>query len=279
MFIFIIMKIIAWNVNSLRAILKKPDLINLLNNEDPDVFCMGETKLSGSFETEENTLKVKLTSKYFYYWNLSKVKMGYSGTAILTKKEPINVIYGLKVNNKEYDYEGRVITCEFLDYYIVHVYTPNSGELLARLNYRTTEWDPAFIKFIYKLQKNKPVILCGDVNTAREEIDLKNPKVNLRSSGFTIEERESYEKLLLKNKMIDTFRYLHPDLIKYSYWTYRFNCRYKKNILDHTDKNGVGWRIDVFLLSSKLLKKIIKSDILMDIFGSDHAPVILEIDL
>jgi exodeoxyribonuclease-3 len=273
------MKIIAWNVNSLRAILKKEDLINLINNEDPDIFCMGETKLSGSFETEEKTLKIKLKSKYFYYWNLSKAKLGYSGTAILTKEEPINVIYGLKINNKEYDNEGRVITCEFLNYYVVHVYTPNSGEQLARLDYRTNEWDPAFTKMLYKLQKNKPVILCGDINTAREEIDLKNPKTNIRSAGFTIEERESYEKLFKKTKMIDTFRYFHPNVIKYSYWTYRFNSRFKKNLLDVNDKTGVGWRIDVILTSLKLVNKIKKSDILTEIVGSDHAPIILEIDL
>jgi exodeoxyribonuclease-3 len=162
-----------------------------------------------------------------------------------------------------------VITCEFTKFFLVHVYTPNSGQVLNRLDFRTKEWDPAFIKYLNKLQETKNVILCGDLNVAHKEIDLKNSKANLRTAGFTIEERTSFELLLDKTKMKDTFRVLHPDEVKYSYWSYRFNSREK----------GIGWRIDYFLLSSKLIKKIIKSDILSEIYGSDHAPIILIINL
>ena len=170
---------------------------------------------------------------------------------------------------KEYDDEGRVITCEFSKFYIVHVYTPNSGQVLNRLDFRTNEWDPAFTKYLNKLQETKNVILCGDLNVAHNEIDLKNPKSNLRTAGYTIEERTSFELLLEKTKMKDSFRLLNPNDIKYSYWSYRFKCREK----------DIGWRIDYFLVSNKLIKKIIKSNILSEIYGSDHAPIILIINI
>lgn len=263
------MKIIAWNVNGIRATLKKDDLSKLINNEDPDIFCLGETKISCPYNDVEDELNKQLENQYYAYWSPCKVKKGYSGTAIFTKKKPINVINGLYINNKEYDEEGRVITCEFSKYYLVHVYTPNSGEALKRLDYRTTEWDPAFRKYINKLQETKKVILCGDLNVAHKEIDLKNPKTNLKTAGYTIEERQSFDTLLDKTDMIDTFRLLNPELIKYSYWSYRFNSRQK----------NAGWRIDYFLISSKLKKKVIKSDILTNIYGSDHAPIILELNI
>jgi len=248
------MKIIAWNVNGIRAMLKKQDLINLIKDEDPDIFCLGETKINAELE---------IFDKYYSYWHSSKVKNGYSGTVIFTKKKPKNVIFGLE----NLDDEGRVITCEFAKFYLVHVYTPNSGELLKRLDYRTNKWDVAFAKWINFLQETKNVIVCGDLNVAHHEIDLKNPKTNLKTAGFTIEERLSFESLLNKTDMIDTFRYLNPEKIKYSYWSYKRNSR----------ANGTGWRIDYFLVSKKLIKKISRSDILDDIMGSDHAPVILEL--
>jgi exodeoxyribonuclease-3 len=253
------MKIISWNVNGLRAILKKKYLIDLINDEDPDIFCLGETKINNELD---------IFNTYYSFWSHSQVKNGYSGTVIFTKKKPKKVIYGLNIDNTEYDNEGRVITCEFSKFILIHVYTPNSGELLKRLDYRTNVWDVAFTKYINLLQNIKNVILCGDLNVAHYEIDLKNPKTNLKTAGFTIEERQSFDLLLNKTNMIDSFRFLHPETIKYSYWGYRFNTRAK----------NIGWRIDYFLLSKKLIKKVSKSDILDDILGSDHAPIILEIN-
>lgn len=263
------MKIISWNVNGIRAILKKDDFIDLINSENPDVFCMGETKISCPFLNVQEEITKKLKSKYFHYWSPCKTKKGYSGTAIYTKKEPENVIYGLKIGDTEHDDEGRVITCEFKKYYLIHVYTPNSGQELARLEWRTETWDRMFSKFIEKLQKTKPVIVCGDLNVAHKEIDLKNPKTNLRTAGYTIEERTSFDKLLKDTELVDTFRILNPYVIKYSYWTYKFQARLK----------NAGWRIDYFLVDKNLLKKVIKSDILDNILGSDHAPIILEIKI
>ena len=262
------MKIIAWNINGIRAMLKKNNLVELINDENPDIICLGETKISCPLVNDvQDSLNKSLNNKYFNYWSPCKIKAGYSGTAILTKKEPINVIYGLNVNNKEYDDEGRVITCEFSKFYLVHVYTPNSGQVLARLDFRVKIWDSMFIKYINKLKEHKKVIVCGDLNVAHKEIDLKNPKTNLKTAGFTIEERESFDNILNNTDLIDTFRYLHKETIKYSFWSYKFRAR---------DKNA-GWRIDYFLVDKKLIKKVIKSDILVDIMGSDHAPVILEI--
>jgi len=261
------MKIIAWNINGIKAILKKEDLTNLINNEDPDIFCLGETKISCPFIEIKEELNNKLKEKYFNYWSPCKTRSGYSGTAIFSKKEPIDVVYGLNINNTEYDEEGRVITCEFKKFYLIHVYTPNSGEGLKRLDFRVNTWDKMFIKYINKLQEKKPIILCGDLNVAHKEIDIKNSKTNLKTAGFTLEERDSFDILLTKLNIIDTFRYLKPSEIKYSYWSYRFNSREK----------NIGWRIDYFLVSEKILKKVENSDILTDIYGSDHAPIKLEI--
>ena len=263
------MKIIAWNINGIKAIIKKDYLVDLINDEKPDIFCLGEIKISHLFFDTKESFNNKLKEKYFNYWHPCKIKAGYSGTAIFTKEEPLNVIYGLNINNIEYDDEGRLITCEFNKFYIVHVYTPNSGDGLKRLDYRINIWDAMFIKFINKLQKNKPVILCGDLNVAHKEIDLKNPKTNLKTAGFTIEERTSFESILKKTKMVDIFRFLNPTEIKYTFWSYRFNSRSK----------NVGWRIDYFILSKILVKKVIKTNILDNILGSDHAPIILEINL
>lgn len=261
------MKIIAWNINGIRAMIKKGYLIDLINNENPDIFCLGETKISCPYNDVIDFINSNLEHKYLSYWSPCKTKNGYSGTAIYTKKKPLSVIYGLNVDNHEYDDEGRVITLEFSKYYIIHVYTPNSGDALARLNFRVNKWDNAFCKYIEILQKHKKIIICGDLNVAHNEIDLKNPKTNHNTAGFTNEERISFTNILTKTNLIDTFRYLHKDTIKYSFWSYRFKSR---------EKNA-GWRIDYFLVSEKYKKKIIKSDILTDIKGSDHAPIILEI--
>jgi len=263
------MKIIAWNINGIRAILKKNNLVELINIEEPDIICLSETKINCSYDDIKDNLNKNLNDKYYNYWSPCKVKAGYSGTAILTKKEPINIIYGLNINNNEYDNEGRVITCEFSKFYLIHVYTPNSGEKLARLEYRINTWDLMFLDYINKLKQNKKVIVCGDLNVAHKEIDLKNPKNNLKTAGFTIEERTSFNNILEKTELIDTFRYLNKENIKYSYWSYRFKSR---------EKNS-GWRIDYFLVDKKMIKKVINSDIFTNIFGSDHAPIILEIKI
>lgn len=259
------MKIIAWNINGIRAISKKNYLNDLINSEDPDIFCLGETKINCNYDE----IHLKLNNKYFAYWSHCQVRNGYSGTAIFSKKEPINVSYGLVIGDKDYDEEGRVITCEYKKFILVHVYTPNSGQVLARLEYRTKTWDKMFTKYILKLQEKKEVILCGDLNVAHKEIDLKNPKTNLRTAGFTIEERDSFDNILNKTSLHDSFREMHPDTIKYSYWSYRFKSREK----------NTGWRIDYFLVSKKLLKKVIDSNILDSLLGSDHAPIILNINI
>lgn len=263
------MKIIAWNINGIKATIKKSNFYNLINDEDPDIFCLGETKISCPYDNIQETIKENLNNKYYDYWSPSIKRKGYSGTAIYSKIKPVSVTIGLIEDDINYDEEGRVITCEYKKFYLVHVYTPNSGELLVRLDYRTNIWDKKFKDYILKLQKTKEVIICGDLNVAHKEIDLKNPKSNLRTAGFTIEERTSFDSILENTKLIDSYRFLHPTEVKYSYWSYRFKSREK----------NTGWRIDYFLLSSKLIKKVIKSDILTDILGSDHAPIILEIKL
>ena len=202
----------------------------------------------------------------YRYFNTCIRKKGYSGTAIFSKIEPISEIQGIGV--KDHDQEGRVITLEFDKYYLTHVYTPNSGQKLERLDYRTQEWDKEFSKFIGKLQKKKPVIVCGDLNCARYEIDLHSPKTNLKSAGFTKEERDSFNGYIEKLKLIDTYRYLYPDKIEYSYWTY----------LRQSRKNNKGWRIDYFLISNKLKNKLKDSKIHTNIMGSDHAPIELLIE-
>jgi exodeoxyribonuclease-3 len=261
------MKIIAWNVNGLRSLLKTDYLKELVKNQKPDILCLGETKLSCPYDNIETEIKETFPQFKFRYWSPCKIRGGYSGTAILCKKEPTNIIYGMSYKGGEIDNEGRVISIEFKNYWLVHVYTPNSGQELARLEYRTKEWDRAFEKHINMLQTTNQVIVCGDLNVAHTEIDLKNPKANLKTAGYTVEERESFNKILETTQLVDCFRKLHPETIKYSYWSYRFNSRTK----------NIGWRIDYFLVTEKLLKKIKKCDILEEILGSDHAPIILQL--
>jgi exodeoxyribonuclease-3 len=261
------MKIIAWNVNGLKSLLKTKHLDNMINDEDPDVFCMGETKLSCPYDEIESQIGTKFPQFEFRYWSPCKTKKGYSGTSIFCKKEPLSVSYGLKYNNEELDNEGRVIVVEYKKYFILHVYTPNSGQALNRLEWRTTIWDRAFKKYINKLQKSKPVIVCGDLNVAHQAIDLKNPKTNLKTAGYTEEERKSFQQILTKCNLIDTYRNLNPDSKEYSFWSYMRNSR---------DKN-IGWRIDYFLVSKSLENKVKKSLILTKILGSDHAPIKLKI--
>lgn len=253
------MKIIAWNINGIRSSMKGKELYDLIEDEKPDIICFGETKISCPFIDVQNELKDKIKGYKYRYWSPCKTKGGYSGTAIFCKKQPDSIIYGLD----DIDEEGRVIILEFEKFFLLHVYTPNSGEELKRLEYRTKTWDKVFRKKVIELQEHKPVVVCGDLNVAHKEIDLKNPKTNLKTAGYTIEERESFDKLLNDAELIDTFRFLNPEKVEYSYWSYRFNSR----------KKNTGWRIDYFLVSEKIIKNVKKSLILTEIMGSDHAPV------
>ena len=264
------MKIIAWNVNGIRSLIKKNYLYKLIDDEKPSIICFSETKVSCPLIDIQIELEEKIKGYKHRYWSPCKIKGGYSGTAIFSKKKPINVFFGLKdKDNKELDDEGRLICLEFEKFFLLHSYTPNSGVDLARLDFRTKIWDPAFRNYIIKLQKKKVVIVCGDLNVAHEEIDLKNPKTNTKTAGFTKEERESFDKLLSEASLIDTYRKLNPTGLDYSYFSYRFNSR-KKNI---------GWRIDYFLINKKYIKNIKKSLILTEILGSDHTPIKLEFKL
>jgi exodeoxyribonuclease-3 len=264
------MKIIAWNINGIRSLMKENYLYKLIEEEKPSIICFGETKVSCPFVDVQKELEEKIKSYKHRYWSPCKLKGGYSGTAIFSKKEPISVSFGLKdKDDKELDEEGRVICLEFEKFYLLHCYTPNSGIELGRLEYRTKIWDPAFRNYIIKLQKKKPTIVCGDLNVAHNEIDLKNPKTNKKTAGFTNEERESFSKLLNDASLVDTYRKINPEGTDYSYWSYRFNSRNK----------NVGWRIDYFLINEKYIKNIKKSLILTEILGSDHAPIKLEFKL
>jgi len=253
------MKIIAWNINGIRSSMKGKELYDLIEDEKPDIICFGETKISCPFIDVQNELKDKIKGYKYRYWSPCKTKGGYSGTAIFCKKQPDSIIYGLD----DIDEEGRVIILEFEKFFLLHVYTPNSGEELKRLDYRTKTWDKVFRKKIIELQEHKPVIVCGDLNVAHKEIDLKNPKTNLKTAGYTIEERESFDKLLKDAELVDTYRFLNPEKVEYSYWSYRFNSR----------KKNTGWRIDYFLISEKYIKNVKKSLILTEIMGSDHAHI------
>ncbi|MBM6874260.1 exodeoxyribonuclease III [Fusobacterium mortiferum] len=251
------MKLISWNVNGLRACVGK-GFLEYFNEQQADIFCLQETKLQkGQIELELNG--------YHQYWNYAE-KKGYSGTAIFTKKEPISVKYGIGI--EKHDNEGRVITLEFEKFYMVTVYTPNSQEKLARLDYRM-EWEEEFRNYLLELDKLKPVIVCGDLNVAHNEIDLKNPKSNRRNAGFSDEEREKMSKLL-DSGFVDSFRYFYPDKTDiYSWWSYRFSARAK----------NAGWRIDYFLVSEKLKENMRDAEIHTEILGSDHCPVVLNIEL
>ena len=261
------LKVISWNLNGIRSAMKKNDLYELIENEKPDIICFGETKISCPFIDVEEELKKKIKGFKYRYWSPCLVKGGYSGTAIFSKKKPLNVTYGLGSNS--IDQEGRVITLEFEKFFLLHVYTPNSGQALKRLDYRVETWDVAFRKFIKTLNKTKPTIVTGDLNVAHHEIDIHNPKGNLKNSGFTIEERESFTKLLKEAKLIDTYRYLNQESVEYSFWTYLHNSRSKNK----------GWRIDYFLTSESLIKKVKKSEILTEVMGSDHAPVSMTLSI
>ncbi len=245
------MKFISWNVNGLRACVDK-GFLEFFKNVDADFFCLQETKLS------EGQIELELPG-YEQYWNYAE-KKGYSGTAIFTKHHPINVTYGIGI--EEHDHEGRVITLEYEDFYLVTCYTPNSKQELLRLEYRMV-WEDDFRKYLKKLEENKPVVLCGDLNVAHEEIDLKNPSSNHRNAGFTDEERGKMTALL-EDGFIDTFRYFYPEQRDiYSWWSYRFKAR---------EKNA-GWRIDYFITSESLKGRLEDARIHCDIFGSDHCPV------
>ncbi len=250
------MKFISWNVNGLRAVYQK-GFEDTFKTLDADFFCLQETKM------QAGQLDVHFDG-YESYWNYAD-KKGYSGTAIFTKHHPINVSYGLGID--EHDHEGRVITLEMDRFFLVVVYTPNSQDELRRLDYRMT-WEDAFRNYLLKLNEQKPVIVCGDMNVAHEEIDIKNPKSNRRNAGFTDEEREKFT-VLLNAGFIDTFRHLYPDTITYSWWSYRFQARQK----------NAGWRIDYFLTSKSLEPQIKDAKIHTDIFGSDHCPVELDLDI
>lgn len=250
------MKLISWNVNGLRACVQK-GFLDFFKSIDADIFCLQETKL------QEGQIDLP-TDGYHQYWNYAK-KKGYSGTAIFTKQEPLSVAYGLGM--EEHDQEGRVITLEYEDFYMVTVYTPNSQNELARLDYRM-QWEDDFLQYLKGLEKKKPVIFCGDLNVAHKEIDLKNPKTNRRNAGFTDEERQKFT-VLTENGFIDTFRYFYPDQEGiYSWWSYRFRAR---------EKNA-GWRIDYFCVSDILKGRLKDAKIHTDIFGSDHCPVELDIE-
>ena len=251
------MKMYSWNVNGLRACMEKgfPDFFK---NEDADVFCLQETKL------QEGQITMDL-SGYHQYWNYAE-KKGYSGTAVFTKEEPLSVSYGMGI--EKHDHEGRVITLEFQNFYLVTVYTPNSQEELKRLHYRM-EWEEDFLAYLKKLEECKPVIICGDMNVAHQEIDLKNPKTNHESAGFSDAERAKMTELLAAG-FVDTWRHFHPDTEGvYSWWSYRFRAR---------EKNA-GWRIDYFIVSERIAPNITEAKIHNNIFGSDHCPVELEISL
>lgn len=250
------MKFISWNVNGLRAVYQK-GFEDTFKTLDADFFCLQETKM------QAGQLDVHFDG-YESYWNYAD-KKGYSGTAIFTKHHPINVSYGLGID--EHDHEGRVITLEMDRFFLVVVYTPNSQDELRRLDYRMT-WEDAFRNYLLKLNEQKPVIVCGDMNVAHEEIDIKNPKTNRRNAGFTDEEREKFT-VLLNAGFIDTFRHLYPDTVTYSWWSYRFQARQK----------NAGWRIDYFLTSKSLEPQIKDAKIHTDIFGSDHCPVELDLDI
>ena len=250
------MKFISWNVNGFRACLNK-GFEEFFKNEDADFFCIQETKMQpGQAEFTPDG--------YYQYW-YSAEKRGYSGTAIFTKHEPISVWYGLDI--EKHDHEGRAITLEYENFYLLCVYTPNSQRELTRLDYRQ-EWEDDLREYIKSLDSTKPVIYCGDLNVAHEEIDLKNPKTNHHSTGFTDEERNKFTELL-NSGFCDTFRTLYPEKIEYSWWSYMFHAREK----------NVGWRIDYFVVSDRIMPKVRDSKIYTQIMGSDHCPVGIEIEI
>jgi len=251
------MKLVSWNVNGLRACVKK-GFWEYFHDIDADIFCIQETKL------QEGQIEVDLPGS-FQYWNYAE-KKGYSGTAVFTKYEPLTISYGF--SPEESEQEGRIITLEYANFYLVNVYTPNSQRDLARLKFRL-EWEDKLKKYLLALNEKKPVVYCGDLNVAHQEIDLKNAKSNIGNSGFTNEEREKMTSLLASG-FIDTFRYLHPDAVDhYTWWSYMNKVR----------ERNIGWRIDYFIVSESIKEKIVNADIHSHVLGSDHCPILLEIDL
>lgn len=252
------MKLISWNVNGLRAVMRKMDFLSYLKEEDADIICLQETKIQDG--------QVDLQPEgYHVYWNYA-VKKGYSGTAVFSKQEPLQFIYGIGV--EEHDQEGRVITLEFENVYVMTVYTPNSRRGLERIDYRM-QWEEALLSYILELDQKKPVILCGDLNVAHQEIDLKNPKANRNNAGFSDQERGAFTRFL-EAGFVDSFRHVYPDLEgAYSWWSYRAGAR---------DRN-IGWRIDYFVVSERLKEQIEDASISADVMGSDHCPVELIINI
>jgi exodeoxyribonuclease-3 len=261
------MKIVSWNVNGLRAVMRKPQIHHLVSEDAPDILCLQEIKCDD--KVAQSVFSLLQDTYPFVYYNTSKTKKGYSGTAILSRTEATKVSYDLPNHDND---EGRVTTCWFKgsidtkvrQFVLVNVYTPNSGS--TRLQYRTQEWDVAFRQYICTLQQdNKNVIVCGDLNVAHNEIDIHSPKTNKKSAGYTDEERKCFEALLAETGMIDTFRHQRPSETKYSWWS----------TITRSRESNKGWRIDYFLVSKNMKKKYQDSDILVDVYGSDHAPVVL----
>ena len=251
------MKLISWNVNGIRSILKK-GFLDFVKKENPDIFCLQETRAESS-EVDLNL------SQYHTHWNSSRVKSGYAGTAIFTKVKPQGVAQGMGV--AEHDGEGRVLVAEFDKFYLVNVYTPNSKRDLSRLDYRQ-KWDLDFLKFLKKLEATKPVVFCGDLNVAHKEIDLTHPESNHKNHGFTDEERSGFEHLV-KNGFLDTFREFYDEGSHYTWWSQMNNCR----------KRNIGWRIDYFLISESLRPALKDAKILPNVMGSDHCPVSIELEI
>lgn len=250
------MKFISWNVNGIRAAVKK-GFEDFFKEADADIFAIQETKAQPE--------QIALDFPDYHMYTNSAVKKGYSGTAVFTKKEPLNVTYGIGI--EEHDQEGRVITCEFEDFYFVTCYTPNSQNELARLDYRM-QWEKDFLAYLDALDEKKPVVLCGDLNVAHHEIDLKNPQSNHKNAGFSDEERSAMTRLL-SHGYIDTYRYFYPDQVEYSWWSYRFKSR----------ERNAGWRIDYFIVSKRFIEHCRDAKIYTDVMGSDHCPVSLEVNL
>lgn len=252
------MKLISWNVNGLRAVMRKMDFLSYLKEEDADIICLQETKIQDG--------QVDLQPEgYHVYWNYA-VKKGYSGTAVFSKQKPLRVMYGIGI--EEHDQEGRVITLEFENFFVMTVYTPNSKRGLERIDYRM-QWEEALLSYILELDKKKPLILCGDLNVAHQEIDLKNPKANRNNAGFSEQERGAFTRFL-EAGFVDSFRHVYPDLEgAYSWWSYRAGAR---------DRN-IGWRLDYFVVSERLKEQIEDASISADVMGSDHCPVELMINI
>lgn len=249
------MKLISWNVNGLRAVMEK-DFMTSFRTLDADAFCLNETKL------QQGQIDLDLPG-YYQYWNYAE-KKGYSGVAVFTRKKPLEVRYG--IGREEYDHEGRVLALDLDGFWLVSCYTPNAQDGLKRLDFRMA-WEDAFLAYLKQLEEKQPVVLCGDLNVAHEEIDLKNPSANHGNAGFSDEERGKLT-VLLGSGFTDTFRFLHPDEVKYSWWSYRFRAR----------ERNAGWRIDYFLVSDALRDRVKAAEIHNEIYGSDHCPVELVLD-